>query len=273
MTISEFTTKVTLLFSQNECISKKKWGDEYPNAVKDIIQLGNSFNPDEIDLFYDLLSRYTICDYDAYKTLVEKAISAIIKIIPSGINKVYVFPLVKPSDFNKQKSSQFVVYLYKCLMIRYNTNGISFLFDKIDDLLQEPHNGNFCVLLVDDFIGTGKTATACINDYITNKHINKSSIIVSVFYSMERGYSNLINKGFIVNTLYKMNRGLTDFYSGNELTNKYTIIDTIAKRNNIPKELKRGLDKSESLLTLMRTPNNTFPMFWSKNFCSPPFPR
>lgn len=273
MNISEFTTKISILFSQNKCISTKKWGDEYPNAVKDIIQIARNLDSDEIELFYELISRYTICDYDAYKPLVEKSISSILKIIPPEIERVYVFPLVKPSDLTKQKSSQFVVYLYKCLLNRYNTGKINFLFDKVDELLEESQNGNFRVLLVDDFIGTGKTAKSCTIDFINNKKVNKSSIIISVFYSMERGLTKLINDGYIVNTLFSMKRGISDYYQDKELASKVSIIDNIEKRNNVPKELKRGLDKSESLLTLMRTPNNTFPLFWSKNFCTPPFPR
>ena len=273
MDISDFSTKISILFSQKKCLSSKSWGMEFPDAVQNIIKIAENLNSDEIDLFYDLISRYTICDFAAYNALTEKALTNVLKTIPNDTYKVYVFPLLKPSDLQKTKSSQFVLYIYESLILRI-THGIpSFLFNKLSELLQEPINSNYRVLLVDDFVGTGKTAILCADDYVKNKNVNKESIIISTFYSMESGLQNVKNEGYNIVTLNTMQRGITDHFSQNELSAKYKIIDEIEKRHGIPKTYKRGLDQSEALLTLMRTPNNTFPMFWSEKFITPPFRR
>lgn len=273
MTISEFTTNISVLFSQKQCISSKPWGTEYPEAVKNIIKIAENFNSDEIDLFYDLISRYTICDYGAYNSLTEAALTKILTIIPNDTPKVYVFPLVKPTDLQKSKSSQFVVYIYESLILRIAHGSTSFLFNKGNELLQELKNSNFYVLLVDDFVGTGNTAISCADDYVNNKNVNRNSILISTFYSMEAGLKNVENAGYKIISLNTMKRGITDHFSQNELPAKYKIIDEIEARHGITKTYKRGLEQSEALLTLMRTPNNTFPMFWSEKFVTPPFRR
>ena len=273
MNISEFTTKISILFSQKQCISSKTWGEEYPNAVQNIIKIAENFNSSEIDLFYDLISRYTICDFAAYNSLTEDALKSIMINIPNGVTKVYFFPLVKPSDLQKSKSSHFIVYLYESLISRYPKSSTSFLFNKWNELSQEPQNSNYFVILVDDFIGTGKTAITCANDYVNNKKINKNSILISTFYAMESGLNTVKNAGYKIITLHTMKRGITDYFNKNELQVKYKIIDKIETRQGIPRIYKMGLNQSETLLTLLRTPNNTFPIFWSEKFVTPPFRR
>ena len=273
MNISDFTTKISILFSQKQCISSKTWKEEFPEAVYNIIKIAENFNSDEIDLFYDLLSRYTICDFAAYNALTENALSEVLKVIPNNTSKVYVFPLVKPTDLQKTKSSQFVTYIYQSVILRKAQGSTSFLFNKGNELSQEKQNNNFCVLLVDDFIGTGKTAIDCADDYVNNKNINKNSIVISTFYSMESGFNTVKNAGYKIISLNTMKRGISDYFNKTELPLKYQIIDEIETRQGIPKTFKMGLNQSEALLTLMRTPNNTFPMFWSEKFITPPFRR
>lgn len=273
MDISEFTTKISILFSQKQCISSKPWRLEFPNALQNIIKIAENFNSDEIDLFYDLISRYTICDFAAYWSLTENSLNKIVKHLPNGINKVYVFPLVKPEDLQKSKSSHTVVYLYQSLTLRLSQRAPSFLFNKWKELSQEPKNSNYCVLLVDDFIGTGSTAIACADDYVINKKVNKNSVLISSFYSMESGFNTVKNAGYNIITLHTMKKGITDYFSPKLLPAKYQIIDGIETRQGIFNTLKMGLNQSEALITLLRTPNNTFPIFWSEKFVTPPFRR
>jgi hypothetical protein len=48
----------------------------------------------------------------------------------------------------------------------------------------------------------------------------------------------------------------------------------IEKKINIRGEFSLGYKQSESLISMIRTPNNTFPVFWEKNdFFKPPFER
>jgi hypothetical protein len=52
-------------------------------------------------------------------------------------------------------------------------------------------------------------------------------------------------------------------------------MEHIEKNLDIPDDYLFGYKKSEALVTMIRTPNNTFPVFWynKKNEDNAPFPR
>lgn len=73
-------------------------------------------------------------------------------------------------------------------------------------------------------------------------------------------------------------KGISDYNTGADVMDKKNIMRNIEKRifTSID-EYSLGFKESESLITLLRTPDNTFPIFWS-NYkkhinIRPPFPR
>ena len=70
-------------------------------------------------------------------------------------------------------------------------------------------------------------------------------------------------------------KGISDKYSDTELSKKIKLMEHIEKNLDIPDDYLFGYKKSEALVTMIRTPNNTFPVFWynKKNEDNAPFPR
>ena len=57
-------------------------------------------------------------------------------------------------------------------------------------------------------------------------------------------------------------KGISNFYEGNDLSTKSTIMTEIERLIPKVKNYKFGFEKSEALVTMAKTPNNTFPVFW-----------
>ena len=70
-------------------------------------------------------------------------------------------------------------------------------------------------------------------------------------------------------------RGISDFYEDEILHENIQLMREIEDKMSIREKYKFGYKKSESLVTMCRTPNNTFPIFWeeSGNMKIAPFPR
>lgn len=70
------------------------------------------------------------------------------------------------------------------------------------------------------------------------------------------------------------NKGITDNYTEEELSEKLMLMNTIESKIKVHKNEKLGFKGSEALISLIRTPNNTFPVFWKeRKGRKAPFPR
>ena len=59
-----------------------------------------------------------------------------------------------------------------------------------------------------------------------------------------------------------MNKGISDFYTSEDLADKQCIMKQIEDRIHKVEKYRFGYEGSEALITLIKTPNNTFPVFW-----------
>lgn len=193
--------------------------------------------------------------------------------------RVLFLPLLAPKDFKKSKSSRHVWYLLQSEEIVFNktfkdkklefldineVSGISTTLTKDDK-----------IVLVDDYIGSGKTAKEAIEWLNKKYNIGYGKIMALALSAQESGINFLNENGVKVYANFIFKRGITDYYFNDELTNNIKIMRNIEKKLNI-KNFNFGYKKSEALISLIRTPNNTFPVFWwphLKNNTQPPFHR
>ncbi|WP_315112544.1 phosphoribosyltransferase [Clostridium intestinale] len=196
-------------------------------------------------------------------------------------NKVYVMPLIAPNDkaLNKVKSSTHLAYLFFVTELAYNEyiKGIDFIrIEKLDALPKGINSKcGSIIFLVDDFIGTGDTALDALKE-LKDAGISNNKIIIVSILGMSLGIDKLRKMGIKVFSLFIKDRGITDKYDGKELEQKKAIMRSIEEDMNIVTKLNFGYQGSEALVTMARTPNNTFPVFWDtgkKNQYIAPFPR
>jgi hypothetical protein len=117
------------------------------------------------------------------------------------------------------------------------------------------------LLLVDDYIGSGKTLNKTLAEVQKNSTIKANFAILTMAIQLDTTvYLN--NNGIIYYSSLILKKGITDSFTSPHLEQKTKLMNLI--ENRIPKvsRYRFGYEKSEALITLMRTPNNTFPIFW-----------
>ncbi|MGG7145703.1 phosphoribosyltransferase-like protein [Clostridium butyricum] len=194
-------------------------------------------------------------------------------------NKVYVMPLVAPRDINTVKSSTMLAYLFMMTELEYNPLLKNIQFIRCENKQSIPKSINqkstSIIFLVDDFIGTGETAIEALDDLMKN-NISMNKILVISLVAMKNGINTINKYGVNVFSNKIMKKGISDFYKGNELITKQEIMKSIENKLPINSVYNFGYKGSEALVTMTRTPNNTFPIFWynnKKKGIDAPFPR
>lgn len=236
---------------------------------------------EEQELIIDLTKRFVVIPQREYLKYFMEIIhnpSLFEDSIVKKSNKIYILPLISKEDIGKIKSSSFLWYCLKSTEVQYDSyfaekklcfhEGPDGLSSKIND------NPHACLLLVDDYIGSGKTAESAVS-YCAEFGINPQKIVIAAIAAQRAGVDALRIKGITVYTNTVLNRGISDWYTGDGLAEAICTMKSIEKKLKVAEEFKFGYEKSEALITLSRTPNNTFPVFWLEKgaYGVAPFPR
>lgn len=237
---------------------------------------------EEQDLVLELTSHFKVINGNDYLQILLKLLNDLHErhlALFQQTKKFFVLPLVAPQDLNKTKSSSFVWYYFRDEHIKYSP---IFIEKKLIfcDMAKVEWIKNLkpaeAVILLDDYIGSGETAVDAVNWIVENYSINPAQIIVLSIAAQEIGIQNLVNNTSVsVYSYYNYRRGISDNYTGNQLDTYTKLMTNIEDKLNVSDEYKFGYNQSEALISLIRTPNNTFPVFWkpcgeNRNV---PFPR
>jgi hypothetical protein len=144
-----------------------------------------------------------------------------------------------------------------------NLAGKNFKHYSDPDLLKQHTNRKkSMILIVDDFIGTGNTAEDALKDYNLRLRIEDDLPIVVALVAQEQGIQKLSKLGVSVVATIIRKRGISD---NSEIVDKPRAIElmkTIERQLSINSKYSLGYGRTEALVSMMRTPNNTFPIFW-----------
>jgi hypothetical protein len=224
---------------------------------------------DEQDLILTLTEDFLRCTYFDYPFLMAKALKQIDKNLMDDCKQIILLPLISPKDLSKgkNKSSNFLYpiqhkvipedsYLrqYKNKVIAIsNINSLNLVHGKRQDCL---------LLFYDDFIGSGQTASEALWDYWINYRVETDFIVVVTLVAQFRGLSLLSRHFFNVYASHVRKRGISDSEKITDVDKALSIMDRIENNLRISKRYRRGYSKSEALVSMIRTPNNTFPAYW-----------
>lgn len=177
--------------------------------------------------------------------------------------KVCICPILPEEDFGKSKSSIALLYLVKAylnaIQRKYSDFTITYA-DSPNAVKIELIKQDFTLCLIDDFIGTGETVQRAAR-YFLNQGITKEMLAIVSLVSMNQGLINLNNDGYYTYTDTICEKGLS-FDNNKENIRIMNDIEQIIKVNS---DYHFGYGASEALVRMMRTPNNTFPLYWLKN--------
>lgn len=273
-----------LITQVNELFESKKWdiSDEHKHSLYNrfINTLVMFENNDQRKLFLRLSQNFKYIDFNEYKNklvcLLEKAITEIYDTfkLNHSQRKIYIMPLKTNEDRDEIKSSDCISYLCKGTNIFYSDILYSKKFEILGSIEMVKKNVNTLkdkkLFLIDDFIGTANYASKVIDELTSIAEINKENIIVLSIYMYKKGYENLKSKN--IKTIYLE---LLDDNNIKELDeNELNLILSMEKKLNVEEDFSLGYEGSGCLISLIRTPNNTLPIFWmDKSTSNAPFPR
>jgi len=221
---------------------------------------------EEKDFFISISKRYQVIDLNQYHKLLVDILNTIFKTTKK--KEILVFPLLSKNDISKIKSSTFMCYLFNHVSINYYDNLAKKAFTVIEDykMLNKKFRDGKYLLLVDDYIGSGNQCINALDDIIYDIDIEMAShIYIISLYINEKGIETITEKikGYEnISLVY----GASTEYVLAEDKHILKSIDIVDKDKNY-----MGYKNCGDLITLIRTPNNTIPLFRHRK--NAPFPR
>ncbi|MED0666650.1 phosphoribosyltransferase [Bacillus badius] len=240
----------------------------------------NRLNVEQQEFLIDLTYHYQKIEFNEYNTLICNILQKLNSEMKNFMNltNLYVMPLLPEEDKNKIKSSTLVAYLFQTPQIKYMSDLSKKKFKVRSELTKKELNKvnespNSMLLLVDDFIGTGETAMAAYK-YYRDMGIKHEKIVIISLVSLYTGFNLVKENNIEIFSGKILKKAISDYYSEDELKLKLSLMQSIEDIIGSHADYKLGYKGSEALVTLIRTPNNTFPVYWlTKKGNNAPFPR
>jgi hypothetical protein len=237
-------------------------------------QMYAHFNDDEKGLIYDLTKNYLLISEPAeYTQILLKLFK---KIIQDGTankaEKIFIVPVYEPdkpheiTDANScvrlalsSIDNNIEVEIAEKLQIPQSTKEI---IQMTNNFKNEP---NALLVLYDDFIGSGNQAKKLLDKLIDMEKIDPNKIILLIFVIQEAGLELLQGSGITVRYLHLRRKGISDYYEEGAKRINLKIMENIEKTIGVvDKKFQFGFMQSEALVSMNKTPNNTFPIYWYK---------
>jgi hypothetical protein len=252
----------------NKIFKLNKWMEKDVNelAFNGFCQLFTKLGSEERQLILELTSNYHWISHGEYQDKIIQAMQAISVDEIADVTTIYFFPIIKPEDEHKIKSGEHLLYIikaFKHLMTKYRHIQFRYLktFEQIQNLTL---NSQERLFLVDDYIGSGETFDFCMAELGKNATLLSAAIKVVCIAIQEETQINLILDGFAVLKALVIQKGITDYNTAPIIEQKKNLMRKIEGHIPGAKSFSLGYNETEALITMMRTPDNTFPIFWKK---------
>lgn len=260
----KYVMKLYTIFEQ------KKWklqeSGDYSVFDRFCSRLAELESDRERDLIIELTNEFLWVQSSMYEEYLLVALKKMFESKEWKLEKnknIYICPLLSEEDFGKLKSSTYMLYLCQSILMRtypqFQEGQIRIC--ETPEVLKEHKDRIGSLILVDDFIGSGETALGCLEYLKFLKDADKNIYIVSLV-AQEEGINNISREKISVFTALIRKKAITDAYSELEAKEKIEVMENISKHLHAPKGMQLGYASTESLVAMIKTPNNTFPVYW-----------
>lgn len=244
-------------------------GSQVFNDYSEMLSL---LEPEERSLVLQLTEDYMRCRWLEYSELMLRAFASIPSQAFAAIKTVVVLPLAETGKNGKPKSSAALVYPCRYEVLPSVPSLASkklHLLERLN-LLPElfPNRTNTLLVFVDDFIGSGNSALKTIKRYRSTFSSPDDEVLVIALVAQQQGLDVLTRKRVPYAVAIKRSKGITDSVRIANKVRAHRVMARLERRLGVPREYRRGYRRCEALITMMRTPNNTFPVFWYPHLAS-----
>ena len=278
--MSKSNVSVKTLLKLKSVFEDLEWNTKDDDTFERFSETLEFLTYEQQELLFELTRNFLRIDIAKYHFYLRKTLTKIDRSTLNDVESVYVVPLVAKKDIGKSKSSMMVARFLTGRELRAkDILGVKsvVLVDRFSNM-KLPASNNCLFFLVDDFVGTGETADGALDEFLQDSGIDKSKILLISIVSQQIGYNRITEKGiqFVCAEIRK--RGISDECAPGVRENYIKTMTSIEDLIKVKSEYRLGYMGSEALVTLDRTPNNTFPVYWlekrvqGKKFTAP-FPR
>lgn len=276
-----------------EIFEKHRWEINSQGSFNRFCEMLTMLSEDQQDCVLQLTQQFLKVDLDVYRAYIKNSVLLMPSQFLDNYSKIYIMPLnkieakteeSKPIEQRKVigHSSDVIAYAFNDSDIRDLPNLINRSIYVIFNLESLPANfnaGNSLLLLVDDFIGSGETVETCFSYLRRVVQLNIDKVHVLALVGQSDGLSRLVSQNIHVYCSVSRNKGISDNFQ-TPVREQFTLLmEEIENLLQVSENYKFGYNRSEALVKMIRTPNNTFPFYWLKNITktgqksTPPFPR
>ena len=231
-------------------------------------------------MLLQLTADFLYCPLGGYLASLHRALSSIPPDAFGDSAEVLFVPLLAPKDYGKAKSGQAVAY--HAMASRAEATVLA---NKSVQAANDPREltGKFgtrssCqIIFCDDFIGTGDTADEALQAYRQEFRAAGDQVAVVCLVAQRDGWNRVKAQAPIYCDTIR-SKGITDAEAFEDPAVAKELMVQIEARLGVAVDYRFGYKQSEALVSMERTPNNTFPVFWSTDKVDgapwpAPFPR
>ncbi|RJO60953.1 hypothetical protein C4544_04070 [candidate division WS5 bacterium] len=260
--------RVKLLF--DELNWKSKGDDNTINKLFDrFVEMLYNLSEDERNLVIEMTKDFLLCNtLVAYNDTFNKILDGLNDSVYENVREIIALPLVSPEDADKSKSGDFCLYLFKGKLAAIaREKNIKFNQYVILDALNKYHGDreNALIFFIDDFIGSGITANKAIKYYNTKLRVSTDRACILALVSQKSAIEYLEDPSVKIIVGFMRFKGIYDSTRISDKYNAYLLMDAIENKLNIREIYKRGYRQTEALVSMIRCPNNTFPVYWCRH--------
>lgn len=251
--------------------SDKRWHEIEGNkqVFENFCKLTDNLTEEQTDLIIELTERYKWITFNEYNARLIKLLNNIYEEELEEIKTIYLFPIIKPEDEGKIKSGTNIIYMLRGIKPLINK------FDKIKfeeistfEMLNEENlilKKNELLILIDDYVGSGETLKSTLTEVFKNQTLSNDKVIVASIILQQDSINFLDEIGIRYYTSDIVIKEISQRYVSPLLEEKIKIMKEIEKLIPGGNHFSFGYEQSEALVTMIRTPDNTFPIFWKEH--------
>ncbi|MFK7796985.1 MAG: hypothetical protein AB8E82_05995 [Aureispira sp.] len=264
-------TELEVIRKMNGIFASRGWRQKNKRLVDIVFNgfcdlLHNIDFLDGKELVLELTQRYLWISKGDYSEYLAKAFNQIESKKLKNIERIYVKSILKPDDVTKVKSGDSVLYDLKgewfYRLLNQNFENITILpVKEITSEIERNIIQGDLFIMVDDFLGSGQTVFEAILDLppLLQEKVNIIAIVGHQF-CLER----LLKKNIPHYVACKIKREISDHYTATKIKEKEQIMRVLEKSlpNESQHQFSFGFGDCQALVSMDRTPDNTFPIFW-----------
>ncbi|MEZ8503455.1 hypothetical protein AB6D08_19280 [Vibrio splendidus] len=248
---------------------KQPWLEDRSEELEKLI-FEDCKTAEEQELILELLERFTHVSHKEFSQLTNSLVEDIVT-EPNLTDATT--QIVAMTGDNSSDSAQFVLYSLKPLFEKWKWRQHITVtsFQKAYREYKKQGGKHSNIILVDEFVGSGKTIIGrvqTLKKLFSDNGIDDISIKVKVIAASSIGIKKAHECNVDLTSFLTIEQGISEHYSEGEIAEKLAIMDkleailsTSYESRNLP---KFGYGGTESLYTRDdgNTPNSVFPIFW-----------